>query len=422
MTRNQEISLRDGVAWNLGAFLVMGMAGVGLNVLIARYYGAAALGVFNQVFAIYIVFSQIAVLGVWFSALKHVAQHAYDIEVVGHITTSAIVLAVSFAAMATLIGYLLAPLLGLYFQSAAVESGWMWALIGFGTYSVNKIWLAILNGLRDMRAYALTQILRYCLMLCLLALLIHWQVDAEVLPIVLAVPELFLFIFLSVYCRQYFNVATWRGMMPWFRVHMGFGLKSFPSGVLGEMNTRVDVLVLGYFVSDKMVGLYSMAAMVAEGLAQTAVALRDNLNPLITRYMVQGRVKELERLLRKSIHRYYIVIIVLSVLAIVLYPAAVYALTKDTAFSPSHYVFIILALGLMLGGGYLPLSMFLVQAGYPSMNVLHKVLQVGSVLVLCMLLVPLWGVNGAAIAMAAGWVLSAFYLKWLAKRFAQVSL
>ena len=46
--------LRAGVTWNVASLAVLGLAGIALNVLIGRYFGAAALGVFNQVMGAYI--------------------------------------------------------------------------------------------------------------------------------------------------------------------------------------------------------------------------------------------------------------------------------------------------------------------------------------------------------------------------------
>jgi hypothetical protein len=55
---------RRDVAWNVASIAVLGVSGIALNAIIARTYDAAALGVFNQVMAAYILFSQLAVGGV----------------------------------------------------------------------------------------------------------------------------------------------------------------------------------------------------------------------------------------------------------------------------------------------------------------------------------------------------------------------
>lgn len=61
-----------GVLWNIASLGIAGVSGMVLVYLIGAVYNAAALGVFNQVFA-YILFSQFAVLGIQYSVLRHIA-------------------------------------------------------------------------------------------------------------------------------------------------------------------------------------------------------------------------------------------------------------------------------------------------------------------------------------------------------------
>src|SRR5689334_7266502 len=58
---------------------VLGVAGVVLNIVIARHYDTATLGAFNQVFAIYIFASQLATLGVQYGIVYYAAQTADNI-------------------------------------------------------------------------------------------------------------------------------------------------------------------------------------------------------------------------------------------------------------------------------------------------------------------------------------------------------
>ena len=54
----------------------------------------------------------------------------------------------------------------------------------------------------------------------------------------------------------------------WLKRHIQFGARSVLGGVAVELNTRVDVLVLGLFTSEAQVGIYSFAAFFVEGFLQ----------------------------------------------------------------------------------------------------------------------------------------------------------
>ena len=44
----------------------------------------------------------------------------------------------------------------------------------------------------------------------------------------------------------------------WLKRHLAFGARGLMSGVFLELNTRIDVLAIGLFLSDTDVGTYSI--------------------------------------------------------------------------------------------------------------------------------------------------------------------
>ena len=55
--------LAGDIAWTMGSLAVLATSGIMINLIIAGFRDAAALGAFNQAYAVYIVSSQIAVFG-----------------------------------------------------------------------------------------------------------------------------------------------------------------------------------------------------------------------------------------------------------------------------------------------------------------------------------------------------------------------
>ena len=64
--------------WNYSAFGIMALTGVILNFFIAWKMGLEALGIFNQIYAIYVVLGQLAAFGIHDSVQKHIAEYADD--------------------------------------------------------------------------------------------------------------------------------------------------------------------------------------------------------------------------------------------------------------------------------------------------------------------------------------------------------
>ena len=85
--RYQKLS-RD-IAYTLGSFFVLAISGIVINIVIMGFRDAAALGVFNLAYAVYIMLSQFAVWGLHYSVLRHAAYYESDPEERGHMLLTA---------------------------------------------------------------------------------------------------------------------------------------------------------------------------------------------------------------------------------------------------------------------------------------------------------------------------------------------
>src|SRR5256885_13809009 len=87
---------------NFASVGLLGITGIALNSIIAQVYGAAVLGIFNQVYAIYILGSQLATFGIQFSVLKYTAEFEHDEDAVAR-SMAAALSSVAICAFATVV-------------------------------------------------------------------------------------------------------------------------------------------------------------------------------------------------------------------------------------------------------------------------------------------------------------------------------
>ncbi|MEO8210818.1 MAG: polysaccharide biosynthesis C-terminal domain-containing protein, partial [bacterium] len=76
--------------------------------------------------------------------------------------------------------------------------------------------------------------------------------------------------------------------------------------------------------------------------------------------------------------------------------------------------------GIIASGGYLPFQLIFNQLGFPGLQSFFLFAYVMTNLILNIILVPLWGMYGSAIATALALLLQIFYLKILLKRKIQI--
>ena len=366
------------VLWGMGSVGVSGLAGLALSYLIAVLHGDAALGVFNQVFAIYIFFSQLAALGIHLSVLRHVAG-----EERGAVLSSALALTSAIALVMAAVGLLSGGPAARILGSPDVAVGVAWASPGLVLFALNKVILAAHNGLGRLRLYAVLQAGRFVFMLAGLAL----PLSRAQLPALLTIGEGVVFLIAVATVVPDLGPIRRR----WLAEHLRFGAKAFPSGLFSELNTRVDVLILGAFATDATVGVYSLAAILAEGMYQLLVAVRATYAPALVKGLPRADV------LRGRNLTY------LGALALGLLSVPGYALVIGSSWP----LFAVLVGGMVAGAGYVPFGQILVCRGYPGWHTAMILAILAWNAATNAALVPPLGAIGAACATGSTFVFAA---------------
>jgi len=418
MTRPGD-SARDrfkvDLAWNYASLVILGASGITLNIVIGLFYDSETLGVFNQVVAAYIFFSMLASGGINFSLLRSIAEQADDRDACAAMLLGAVVPTIILSASVTTVFWFSADTVAAWLQSEAVARGMRAVSVGLFFFAINKVLISAVNGLRRMRAFAVFQALRWLLILCGLLIAVALSVPGPWLAGVFTLGETALFMLLAIEVSKQLPWWRQRSWQPWMARHLSFGARSVLSGVLLELNSRVDILMLGYFLDDAKVGIYSYAALFAEGFFQVLVVLKNNYNPVLARHIADRRLSALQQIIRKGRNRIYLTLFVAGILAVLVYPVLLDLLTNKPEFRLSYVPFSILVAGIVFAAGYLPFQNLLSMANFPAWHSLLISLVVLFNIVANAILIPVWGINGAAIATASAFTVSAFLLRIMAR-------
>lgn len=423
MNRVLENKFNRDVLWNMGSLGVLSFGGLLVNIIVLRFRGAEALGIFNQVYAIYVVASQIGVGGLQFSTLKHVSHNQNDLPRCADITGAALILILLISGIVCVIGYFLYDFAGVLLKSAAVSQGIFFILPGLLFFSLNKVLIMVLNGLRHMRSYAVFKSVRYILLpLSVIAIIAFGLPDAS-LTLSLTLTEIILFAGLFFYINwRLFVLKLSAGMRPWFREHAMFGLKGVLGGVLVELDTRVDVLMLGYFSNDTIVGIYSFAAMLAEGIGQIPLILRQNVDPIIGRYFAKGDVTKISQFARKLRITFYPFMALVGIAASLCYPILFMLSSSGENLTQSWTVFTVIMVGIVINAGYRPFLGIMMQGGRPEVNTYFVGILLISNVIMNAFFIPLLGIYGAAVVNVILYSLEAVLLVAIARKLFGVRL
>lgn len=412
---------QQDVIWNVLSLVFLGASGVILNILVARFYGAGTLGFFNKVYAIYILASQFAVGSVHLSVQKYIAHHEKTQER-NRIMTSGLFATMLFALTTIVLIFLSRNLWAWFLKDPTISLSILYILPGLFCFALNKTLLAFFNGLREMKIFAFFQTARYVFLVGFAILAVIFRVSQNLLPAIFSAGEITLLIFLFLYSLKFFDfivASKWKG---WLKKHYVFGIHSLLGNVLADVNTRVDVLILGFFLPDKQVGIYSFAAILAEGFSQLLVVLKTNINPVLAKFIAQKKTRELEDTVRKGIKLTYKFAAALGIGSIFLYPLLVKIFLPRSDFMTSFPVFLILMAGILISSGYQPFQMLLAQAGFPKLYTRLITIVFVANAVLNFALVPFLGIYGSALATATSFIVSAVVLKILTRASVKIKI
>jgi O-antigen/teichoic acid export membrane protein len=286
---------------------------------------------------------------------------------------------------------------------------------GLFFFALNKVLLAIVNGGRRMRAFAVYQSLRYAGILATLFAAMHQEWSGDRLMVVFSVAEAVLFVVAGLDVSRLLRAAP-RGWGAQVRAHVVFGAQSAASGVLLELNAKVDVWMIGLYMSDAAVGIYTYAAMVAEGLYQLVVVLQNVYNPILARHLALGEHEAIRAIVRRGRAWSWIGLTVVGALAVLLYPVALDVIGARPEFADSRLPFAILVGGIAAAAGYLPFGQILLMGGRPAAHTLLIGSTVLTNVVCNAILIQRYELPGAAAATAASMVVSIVLLRTLVRR------
>lgn len=414
-------AFRRDVQWNLASFVFQATCGVLLNLFLGRVYGAEGVGVFNQCLAIVFIASQVGTFGLHYSVLRHVAERPADGAFIVACGLSALGLCSLSAGLFCTGLWFSIPLLGQYFQSGAMLGALALTVPAIWFFCLNKVLFGFLNGVRLMTEFAALQSVRYAYWFVGAGVLVYRGESVERIPALILFGEMALCMttLLTILAQSRFRTlpkksgsaeGTWAGR------HLSFGSRSSLSGSLIEANARIDILVLGHFFADGIVGVYSMASLFFEGLSQIGAVLRNQWNPELTRLILSNQREDLQQTISRGYRLSAKLLWPACIAASLAYPIFVTVTGMAPEFLDASLPFAILCMGLAWVSGMQPFLFVLMQGNHPGRQTIFLGSCAALNLMLNVLLVPHLGMSGASIGTALSLVASAAYLQWEVRR------
>jgi O-antigen/teichoic acid export membrane protein len=390
------------------------------GVIIARFYGAEVSGWLTNLMTFMAVFLILGNFGLKDAMLKLIPEYKerYGLGSAWHIYTKSLALIFGFWIVCMLIMYFLAPAqargwgvpeLTPYFQAGGVFLIFL-LLSEFNNFvlrSILKIQTANYNNVVTLVSRVLliagltvflfrrdNPLILQFLSGCFLAWLIsqisiikHFYLPAKGLD---RGPEVSYGIILSV-------------AFPMLFTYLGFFMTNF-----------ADAYMLPFYTSTEMVGIYKTCANVASIAAMGLVAMNTTIQPKISQLYYQGKKEEVMKLCTKFARLIFLMNI--PIFAMIIFGSRLMIwLAYGEEFVPGAFALSILAIGQIFNVACGPVAQLLNVTGFHKQFRNISLMGAGVNLLMIILLIPVWGIEGAAVASAismAVWnIIGTFYIK-----------
>ncbi|WP_371731586.1 flippase [Thermococcus sp. MV11] len=190
-----------------------------------------------------------------------------------------------------------------------------------------------------------------------------------------------------------------------------FSLPLMLTGILDYVMGWTDSLMLGYYFDPDTVGLYNGAAPIARLLPLFLNSMGFLYMPIATAFFTGGDIDGLRKLYRTTT-RWVFILTFPVFLFVFVFPESAINLFFGSKYTDAATALRILSAGFMFHVMMGLNGMSLIAVGEPSANMTGNLFASAANVVLNIVLIPIYGIEGAAVATSVSYVTANLYRTW----------
>ena len=372
--------------------------------VLARYLGPADLGLFSMCLTVGSIITLVAGFGVESAVIKYVAECKGDKNKISQLLSSALITMIILGIFSSAILFVLSSTLADIFNMPSLSLLLKIFGIAFPFTLITTIIFGLLNGLRKMNYFSYANISRasFAFIFILIPILIGLGVGGAVLGYVLA--EIIIAGIFIAFIRKYIHFTV-RACKQTAKKLISFGSRMVGANAVNMITNQVDILLIGYFLTATEVGYYAIAVALAGLLSFLPQAVQKITYPTTSEYWSSNDIAGLNKMINKSM-KYSACFLLLVGLGM-----GFYAREIITIIFGGDFIYATLPLRVLLiariirGSTIVPIGGSLAGVGRPDLSLKTDSVSAIANIMLNILLIPPFGILGAAIATTTSLIL-----------------
>lgn len=410
LARNKFVS--DSI-YTLISFIILALSGILVNILVGNSYDSEGLGVFNQALAFYSLISTIGLWGLNQSALKFLSHSTKYLNQMSLIFSANIQLGFLISIFTVSCIFILMNFIPGLFINEAVSESLRISLYSIPLLSINKIALSLLNALREMKIFSLVKSLRWIFIFSFISIMIYYNQPLHYLMYSFLLTEIILTLILSYRCRK-FIVLNIKKIKIYFE-NLVFGTKSVLLSFIYESSSKIDILFIGFFLTDSDVGIYSFASTIAMGFLLISNVVQTNLNPIISKLWNEKNIESIKIYTDRIFRIMFVIMSIIIVLSIIGYPIFV-NLIMDEVYNDTLIIFYTLLLGVFPTSIYYSFGGYFTMANMLNIPLIIQLIRILVNIISCYFFIDNFGVIGAALATSFTLIISVLTTEYFIRK------
>jgi len=370
--------------------------------IIARYYTQAQYGVFSLALILFNIFAIIATLGLQEGAARQIAYYrgkGDDKKVRGIIISSIEIALIASIILSSILFFSSNFISTKIFHEEKLISTLKIISMALPFFVLINIFTAIMRGFRDAKAKVYFQdISKNIIFIILLTVVIWlnlsflWIIYGLVLSIIISSAMFFIFI-----TKKIFFIQKKKSYVSVKKELLFFSLPLLVGAVLTSIISWTDTIMLGYFKTATIVGIYNTALPLSRLLPIILVSTGFLYVPIISELYAKKLLNEIEKIYQ--ILTKWIFLFTFPIFFIFfLFPGAVLKFIFGADYIPASTALMILSAGFLFHVFLGPNALTLIVSGKTKFLMFTSSVAAISNIVLNVILIPIFSIEGAAIA------------------------
>jgi O-antigen/teichoic acid export membrane protein len=371
-----------------------------VNAIITRNFGAETYGIFVLAYSTLGMMTIIIVLGNRNGLMYYLPRFSLDKQKTRHknLIFSTILFSLLFGLFGVFIVFIFANNISfLLFNS--YEYVLLIRTVSIIIYiesliEVCKITLRCNNLIKQ---FALGEILLIISRLLLLLILIKSQIGVFVIVVIYigsSLSSIFFYLYILVR-NNLLGIINRTSIKDYFLMTKHFS-PSLLNSIIRLIEHRIDKFMIGILISSLAVGIYNISLTIANLSSFLLIIINVVITPLITKLYYRNNIDELESLFKKSTLLCSIFNLIFFSLIILFGKEILLIFGKE--FSTGYIVLIFISIGQVINSATGSVAAIINMSGKPLIILLINIISIIINILLNILIIPIYGIEGAAIA------------------------